>query len=77
MVAIFFPISAFVTLGLDHSIANMFLIPLGIMFGADVSWGDFIWRNLVPVTIGNVLGGVGGVAWGYGKVFGKREGEGK
>jgi formate/nitrite transporter FocA (FNT family) len=31
MVAIFFPISAFVMLGLEHSIANLFVIPLGIM----------------------------------------------
>ena len=57
MVAIWFPISAFVTLGLEHSVANMFIIPLGIFSGAAVSWKSFFMTNLVPVTLGNIVGG--------------------
>jgi len=58
MVAVWFPISAFVALGLDHSIANMFLIPLGIMRGADVTYKTMIIKNLIPVTLGNIVGGL-------------------
>jgi hypothetical protein len=54
MVAIFFPISAFVMLGLEHSIANLFVIPLGIMRGSKVSVADFLWNNLLPVTLGKI-----------------------
>ena len=57
MVAIWFPISAFVTLGLEHSVANMFIIPLGIFSGAAVSWKTFFMANLLPVTLGNIVGG--------------------
>jgi len=58
MVAVWFPISAFVALGLDHSIANMFIIPLGIMRGADVTYKMMIVNNLIPVTLGNIVGGL-------------------
>lgn len=51
------PVMAFVALGYEHSIANMFFIPLGVMEGADVSIVDAVWRNLVPATIGNIIGG--------------------
>ena len=50
------PITAFVALGLEHAVANMFLVPLGIFLGADVSWEALLLHNLVPVTLGN-LGG--------------------
>ena len=50
------PITVFAALGLEHAVANMFLIPLGIFLGADVSWASFVVDNLVPVTLGN-LGG--------------------
>jgi formate/nitrite transporter len=79
-VAIVFPIAAFVASGFEHSIANMYFIPLGLLVkqedavtalspSADLShltWGDFFLRNLLPVTIGNVIGGavmVGIVYW--------------
>jgi formate/nitrite transporter len=78
--AIFFPIMAFVAIGFEHSVANMYFIPTGIllMYGAGVSgiqgidpsvlnWINFLWRNLLPVTIGNVIGGavfVGMSYWG-------------
>jgi formate/nitrite transporter len=57
IVAIWFPISAFVALGLEHSVANMFIIPLGIMNGAAVTWKAFLMKNLLPVTLGNIIGG--------------------
>lgn len=51
------PVFAFVTFGFEHSIANMFFIPLGIFEGAAVTWGDFAIKNLIPVTLGNIVGG--------------------
>ena len=50
--AVFFPISGFVAMGLDHSVANMFLIPFGIFCGAEITWADMVMKNLVPVTLG-------------------------
>ena len=70
MVAIWFPISAFIALGLDHSVANMFLIPLGIMRGAPITAAQFITSNLIPVTLGNIVGGAGCVALGYSAAYG-------
>jgi formate/nitrite transporter len=78
--AIFFPIMAFVAIGFEHCIANMYFVPTGIFLRAwagipapeginpDVlSWGSFTVRNLIPVTIGNLIGGglfVGMSYWG-------------
>ncbi len=65
-VAILFPVSAFVALGLEHSVANMYLMPVAMLHGgAKVGLAD-IALNLVPVTIGNIIGGgvlVGLVYW--------------
>ena len=55
--AIWFPIMLFVFAGFEHSIANMTYIPMGIFLGAEVGWGAFIINNLLPVTIGNLIGG--------------------
>jgi formate/nitrite transporter len=59
-VAIFLPISAFVAAGFEHSIANMYFLPLGMMLqaaaGQPVEWAG-LWRNLVPVIAGNIAGG--------------------
>jgi formate/nitrite transporter len=55
-IGIAFPISAFVALGFEHSIANLYLIPVGLMVGAKGSIGDLL-GNLVPVTAGNLVGG--------------------
>eukprot|EP00804_Cyclotella_cryptica_P013111 CCRYP_002381-RA/>CCRYP_002381-RA protein AED:0.09 eAED:0.09 QI:297/1/1/1/0.8/0.66/6/133/318 len=71
MVAVWFPISAFVALGLDHSVANMFIIPLGMLRGAQISMGDFVVKNLIPVTLGNIVGGALCVMGIYGTAFGK------
>jgi formate transporter len=48
MTAVWFPISAFVALGLDHSVANMFIIPLAILRGADITIKDMFVKNLIP-----------------------------
>ena len=67
--AIFFPIMAFVALGFEHSVANMYFVPFGIFLkasnlfansGLDLSnltWSAFFVKNLLPVTIGNIIGG--------------------
>lgn len=57
ILSIVFPISAFVALGFEHSVANMYLIPVGYLAGAaGVSIDGFI-ANLIPVTLGNIAGG--------------------
>ena len=66
ILGLWFPVMCFVAIGYEHSIANMFFIPLGMMQGAEVGWGEFIGRNLIPATLGNVAGGavfVGGLYW--------------
>jgi formate/nitrite transporter len=55
ILAIFWPISTFVALGFEHSIANMFLIPHGMLCGAQVSVADMMLNNIIPVTLGNVF----------------------
>ena len=70
MTAVWFPISAFVALGLDHSVANMCLIPLGMLRGAEVSVTQLFTQNLIPVTLGNIVGGALCVMGPYGTSFG-------
>jgi len=70
MVAIWFLISSFVALGLEHSVANMFIIPLGIFSGASVSWKAFFMSNLLPVTLGNIVGGAVMVAAVFSAAYG-------
>ena len=70
MVGIWFPISTFVAIGLEHSVANMFLLPLGLLGGAQVSITDVIFKNLIPVTIGNAIAGALVVGAGYSYAFG-------
>jgi len=82
--AIFFPIMAFVASGYEHSIANMYFMALGILLKGDpstvsgaglsqevlsqVSMGGYL-HNLIPVTIGNLIGGILFVAIFYFLVF--------
>lgn len=82
--AIFFPIWLFVTSGFEHSVANMYYIPAGIIAKSNPSlaaaiadkitpeklemlnWNTFFVNNLVPVTLGNIVGGcvfVAGIYW--------------
>lgn len=84
VVAVVFPVSAFVAAGFEHSIANMYFLPAGLFIktwapasfwtatGAtasdypSVTWGDAVVGNLLPVTLGNIIGGallVGLVYW--------------
>lgn len=88
LLAIFFPIWLFITSGFEHSIANMYYIPAGIMAKANpewvakamehgltaeklahLNWTTFAVNNLVPVTIGNIIGGGILVAGVYGFVY--------
>jgi len=65
VMGIWFPIMAFVALGFEHSVANMFFIPVGIFLGK-VTWYQMFVNNLIPVTIGNIIGGaifVGFLYW--------------
>lgn len=57
IMGIWFPVMAFVTMGFEHSIANMFFIPAGIIAGAPVTWAQFLVANQVPVVLGNIVGG--------------------
>lgn len=84
ILAIVPPITAFVAAGFEHSIANMYFIPMGLLIktgapeafwtaigktAADygsLTWTNFFLNNLLPVTVGNIIGGtvlVGAVYW--------------
>ena len=81
ILAIIPPIAAFVALGFEHSVANMYFIPVALLIKTDgswmdtttgvpdvdgLTWGSFLSDNLLPVTIGNIVGGaimVGAVYW--------------
>lgn len=67
MLGCWLPVMAFVALGYEHSIANMFFIPLGIMEGANVEIMQSITTNFIPATLGNIVGGAifVGCAYGY------------
>ena len=64
ILAILFPITAFVALGFEHSIANMYFIPMGMLAAGDLDLAGFL-GNLIPVTIGNIFGGGVFVALSY------------
>ena len=77
ILAVVFPISAFVAAGFEHSVANMYLIPLGILLAPGASavatapdWWGFV-SNLVPVTLGNIAGGSILVAAVYHLIYGR------
>lgn len=81
--AIIFPITAFVAAGFEHSVANMYFISYGLFVktfapaftagtGLDLgnlTWGNFLLHNLLPVTIGNIIGGAGFVALVYWVIY--------
>lgn len=64
IMAILWPITAFVALGFEHSVANMFLLPLGLAAGAEGTALQ-VAASLAIVTLGNIVGGAGGVAVTY------------
>jgi len=74
ILSVLFPVTAFVACGYEHSVANMYFIPLGIFLGNDpvLTWRTFLAANLLPVTIGNVIGGAGMVGLVYGFIYRRR-----
>ncbi|MGD2078560.1 MAG: formate transporter FocA [Chloroflexota bacterium] len=91
ILSIIFPITAFVAAGFEHSIANMYFIPMGLAIKqvageafwnsigssaadyATLTWGNFILHNLLPVTIGNIIGGAVGVGVVYYVIYLRRQ----
>jgi formate/nitrite transporter len=72
MLACYAPIMAFVASGFEHSVANMYFIPTGLLLKSELgltedglTWGNFFVTNLLPVTLGNIIGGVVFVAFAY------------
>lgn len=68
----FWPVMLFVLCGFEHSIADIYFGVAGLLtvkeYGIDagsLTWGSFLLRNLLPVTLGNILGGAGIVGCGY------------
>lgn len=53
----YIPIWLFVITGFEHCVANMFVLPMGYLLGADITIAQ-IFANIVPVTIGNIIGGM-------------------
>ena len=58
ILACWLPITAFQTMGMEHIVVNMFLHTAGPMLGSGVSFGQVIVRNFIPVTLGNIIGGM-------------------
>ena len=58
ILAMWLPITCFFAQGFEHAVVNMFVIPAGMMLGADVGVGDWWLWNQGPVLLGNFLGGV-------------------
>ena len=56
--AMWLPIMTFFAQGFEHSVVNMFAIPAGMLLGADVGLRDWWLWNQIPVTVGNIVGGV-------------------
>jgi formate/nitrite transporter len=69
MAGIWFPVMGFVALGMEHSIANMFFIPAALMSGLDATWTDFLVGNLVPTTLGNIVGGALFIGLAYAWIY--------
>jgi len=72
LLSCYVPIMTFVTSGFEHSIANMYFIPTGLMIAQRrgnsdpaLTWSAFLVDNLLPVTLGNIVGGVVFVACAY------------
>lgn len=72
LIGIWLPVMAFVTMGYEHSIANMFYIPMGMMTGADVSVWESITQNFIPSTLGNIVGGALFVGMTYSYLYGEK-----
>lgn len=69
MAGIWFPVMGFVALGMEHSVANMFFIPAALFSGLDATWANFFVDNLVPVTLGNIVGGAVFIGLAYAWIY--------
>ena len=72
ILSVLIPITTFVSLGFEHSIANMYLIPQGMLAGAQITAHQFFAGNLLPVTLGNVVGGAIFVALAHFVAYGRK-----
>ncbi|MFI3316273.1 MAG: formate/nitrite transporter family protein [Rikenellaceae bacterium] len=66
ILGIWFPVMTFVAIGYEHSVANMFFLPVAMLEGFDLSIAGLFTNNLIAATLGNIIGGgifVGGVYW--------------
>lgn len=72
MIGCWLPVMAFVALGYEHSIANMFYIPAGVFEGAQISLYDAIINSFIPATIGNIVGGAVFVGMAYAYINNKK-----
>jgi formate/nitrite transporter FocA (FNT family) len=71
LVGCWFPISTFVGIGLEHSIANLFILPCALILGGTgLGLSDIIVKNLIPVVLGNFIAGAFVVAASYSYQFG-------
>jgi formate/nitrite transporter len=66
------PIMAFVALGFEHIVVNMFLLTTGMMLGAPISGTDMLFWDFLPVTIGNLIGGAFFVGFLFYSTYGTR-----
>jgi formate/nitrite transporter len=73
MVGIWFPISMFVAIGFEHSVANMFLLNAGLLAGSPITFMTTLVKNLIPVSFGNLLAGVFIIAGGFYFQFGNKK----
>jgi formate/nitrite transporter FocA (FNT family) len=71
-VSIWLSLFSFCALGFEHAVANMYLVPIGMLLGANINLIQFITNNLIPVTLGNVVGGAIFVGCAYGFLYLKK-----
>ncbi len=65
ILSMWFPVMLFVLSGFEHCVANMFLLPLAKFSGLNITWGTIWMTNLIPVTLGNIVGGAAIVPIAY------------
>jgi formate/nitrite transporter len=71
LVAVWFPVSTFVGIGLEHSVANLFFLPAAMLLKAPISLTAVVMSNLIPVVLGNAVAGALVVAGSYSYQFGR------
>ena len=68
--AVFFPVMAFVAIGFDHVVANMFIMPFGMYYGAPITVGHYIVYSLIPTLIGNMASAIVMISFTYSMCYG-------